>query len=154
MTPKTYPPEERFWPKVNKDGPISALGSRCWLWTAQIQDNGYGKFWDGQRPVLAHRFAYGMVDPDKEVDHLCHVRHCVNPEHLEAKSHKKNVQNRFGAQVNSRTGVRGVSIRSGRYRAQVAHDGKNLHIGMFDTLEEAACAVQAKREELYELRTL
>lgn len=59
----------------------------CWEWTARLDRDGYGHLRvDGPRH-LAHRFAYTMlVGPIPEgltIDHLCRVRHCVNPEHME-----------------------------------------------------------------------
>ena len=91
--------EERFWPKVNKDGPISNhrpdLGP-CWLWLGGQMNNGYGQFWNGRNMVLAHRFAYellvGPIPEGLESDHLCRVRNCVNAGHLEPVSHLINVQ--------------------------------------------------------------
>lgn len=66
-----------------------------WLWVGYLQASGYGVFYRrmvGQ--VLAHRFSYEMfVGPcdGKVIDHLCRVRSCVNPAHLEAVSIATNV---------------------------------------------------------------
>lgn len=78
--------DERFWAKVEKT-------EGCWLWTAS-QDNGYGNFWSGTRQMRAHRWSYerliGPVPDGLELDHLCRVRHCVNPDHLEPVTHREN----------------------------------------------------------------
>ena len=72
---------QRFWAKVNRtDG--------CWVWTASRTTSvGYGKFWDGKRFWVAHRWAYeelvGPVPAGLELDHLCRNRACVNPAHLD-----------------------------------------------------------------------
>lgn len=94
-------PSERFWEKVNKDGPEG-----CWLWTAYILVNGYGLF--GLRKnkmILAHRFAYqdaiDQIPSGLVIDHLCRVRHCVNPSHLEAVTQRENVRRGFGGANNS-----------------------------------------------------
>ena len=74
----------------------------CWLWLGQMQGRGYGQFQvtaskklGGRQLVLAHRFSYelakGQIPIGKEIDHLCHVRLCVNPEHLEAVTHTENL---------------------------------------------------------------
>ena len=80
-------PEERFWAKVEKT-------DSCWLWTAYRNRCGYGQFWDASRMVKAHRFAYellvGPIPDGRETDHLCRVRHCVNPAHLEPVTHREN----------------------------------------------------------------
>lgn len=38
----------------------------------------------------------------------------------------------------NKTGVTGVHMRRGRYRAQICREGKNIRLGTFDTLTEAA----------------
>lgn len=81
---------DRFWAKVNCNGPVvQGLPDRCWLWTASTAQ-GYGRFghWDDPtRTQLAHRLAYQMivspVHKDLSIDHLCDTRACVNPEHME-----------------------------------------------------------------------
>lgn len=97
------PPDERFWAKVDKT-------DTCWLWTAYISPDGYGRF-DRLRAMgeqSAHRIAYvllvGPIPDGLELDHLCRVRHCVNPLHLEAVTHAENVRRgRSGAHLGERT---------------------------------------------------
>lgn len=77
----------RFWSKVEKtDG--------CWLWTGAKTQWGYGNFYLAGRYLAAHRVAFewakGPVPTDRELDHLCRVRHCVRPDHLEAVTHREN----------------------------------------------------------------
>ena len=73
---------ERFWRRVVKT-------ETCWLWTGLLQD-GYGRFFlstQQRNHRQAHRVAYhllvGEVVTTLQIDHLCRVRHCVNPAHLE-----------------------------------------------------------------------
>lgn len=94
---------DRFWKKVNKNGPVPRhhpdLGP-CWLWIGRCDQNGYANRTtidnDKDSP---HRFAYrafiGPIPPQLELDHLCCVRNCVNPYHLEAVTHALN-QKRMG----------------------------------------------------------
>lgn len=96
MGPAPTPEPERFWPKVDLSGP------GCWLWTAGTNRDGYGSFRVGsqsdgtRRHVLAHRWAYehlvGPIPEGLTIDHLCRVRHCVNPDHLEPVSHAENTR--------------------------------------------------------------
>jgi len=102
--------EERFWPKVDKNGPIPAhrpdLGP-CWIWTGStIKNSGYGKFWDGTytdagnpRMVGAHVWAFKtyVEDPGKRwVLHRCDNRLCVRYEtHLFSGSPSDNNRDTF-----------------------------------------------------------
>ncbi len=69
--------------------------SGCWLWLGALKENGYGAF--GMKRGAngyAHRFSYlvhkGDIPDGLEIDHLCRVRCCVNPDHLEAVTHQVN----------------------------------------------------------------
>lgn len=86
----------RFWAKVDRNGPVSErVGTRCWLWTAAVHQ-GYGRFRLGGANLRAHVVAYellvGPVPAGLEIDHLCRVRNCVNPAHMEPVSHGENVR--------------------------------------------------------------
>lgn len=96
------PVAERFWEKVDRHGPIPVhrpeLGP-CWVWTASVNRNGYGRFaWqiDGKRiHVEAHLWAYrdaiGAIGKALVLDHLCRVRRCVRVSHLEPVVVRVNV---------------------------------------------------------------
>lgn len=66
----------------------------CWTWTRPLGTGGYATFWDGTKTVRAHRFSYrssvGEIPEGLVLDHLCRVRHCVNPDHLEPVSPREN----------------------------------------------------------------
>jgi hypothetical protein len=61
--------------------------SGCWLWTGCLNSKGYGRFSFGGVVQNAHRVAYqlfrGSIPESLHIDHLCRVRCCVNPDHLE-----------------------------------------------------------------------
>lgn len=82
-------PEERFRERLTKT-------ESCWLWTGVINVDGYAMFWNGKRTIGAHRWSYehfvGPIPKGLELDHLCRVRHCVNPSHLEPVTHQENVR--------------------------------------------------------------
>lgn len=98
------PLEERLWPKVDKNGPVPAakpeLGP-CWLFTGTHSGSGYGNISHQNRGVYAHRAAYellvGPIPLGFELDHLCRVRHCVNPRHLEPVTRTENILRGEGA---------------------------------------------------------
>lgn len=93
----------RFWAKVNKT-------DTCWLWTGSINKRGYGRVRRGGkvgRIILAHRYAYeasiGPIPAGLVIDHVCRVKHCVNPSHLEAVPDRVNVARGIGpTAVNAR----------------------------------------------------
>lgn len=59
----------------------------CWLWQGHVGKNGYGSISVSGEQFATHVWAYenlvGTVRAGLELDHLCRVRHCCNPEHLE-----------------------------------------------------------------------
>lgn len=70
--------------------------SGCWLWTGYVHPTkGYGRIkWDG-RTQEAHRVVYaelvGPIPDGLTIDHLCRVRRCVNPAHLEPVTMRENI---------------------------------------------------------------
>lgn len=87
---KRIPWELRFWSKVRKT-------ETCWLWIGNTR-NGYGRFRLGSDTPsrAAHRIAYelliGNIPKGLDLDHLCRVRNCVNPEHLEPVTRSLNIR--------------------------------------------------------------
>lgn len=66
----------------------------CILWARSCFSNGYGQFKCAGKNWKAHRFSYtaamGVIPPGLTIDHLCRVRRCVNPLHLEAVTMEEN----------------------------------------------------------------
>lgn len=88
MTDPTLEILKCFWKKVNKT-------SACWLWIGEKNNPSYGSKYGRFRNKMAHRFSYqihkGEISKGLEIDHLCRVTLCVNPDHLEAVTHKINM---------------------------------------------------------------
>ena len=82
----------RFFAKVKFD-----LTTGCWLWTGSLAGNGkYASFKAGGKSRHAHILAFehwrGVVPSGLELDHvICDTRRCVNPWHVEPRTHKQNV---------------------------------------------------------------
>lgn len=153
----------RFRSKINKAGPVPAhapkLG-RCWSWEGTKDPGGYGSFPMAGKTVGAHRISFelanGTIPEGTEIDHRCHNRACVNPSHLRIATTKQNVENHSGLNRNNKSGVRGVwwDKQHKKWRAVVGHYGKNVHVGLFLDLDEAADAVIEKRIELHQFNDL
>ena len=78
--------EERFWAKVNKEGPDG-----CWEWLACKDKDANGRFTSNGENILAHRYSWilhnGAIPEGLLVRHKCRGK-CVNPEHLELGTNK------------------------------------------------------------------
>lgn len=71
--------------------PLAECG--CWIWLGGLNGAGYGRINKNQR---AHRKVYehlvGPIPKGLELDHLCRIRSCVNPAHLEPVTHGENLE--------------------------------------------------------------
>ncbi len=79
----------------------------CWIWQRGQSGNGYGACTVKGTSTGAHVVVYqrhrGPVPASLELDHLCRVPLCVNPEHLEPVAHRVNTTRGVSpAAVNSR----------------------------------------------------
>jgi len=90
---------------ISKDS--SYNGTPCWIWNAcLLGPRGYGAFRFRGKTTTAHRVAYilfvGEIPDGLCVDHLCRIRNCVNPKHLEAVTSRENTLRGEGvAAINS-----------------------------------------------------
>lgn len=117
---KRRPIGERFWEKVQKT-------DECWLWVAGLNADGYGMFESVAEfgTNRAHRVAWimanGPIPQGMQLDHLCRVRSCVNPAHLEVVTNKENIlrSNGWG----------GVSSRRAHCPKGHPYSGDNLRVG-------------------------
>jgi hypothetical protein len=103
---KNYQPQvrptaiERFTAKVQKT-------NTCWIWIGNKSSKGYGRFGN----IRAHRFSYeyyvGPMPKNLQIDHLCKVTSCVNPDHLEAVTLQENLRRQHGDRYLSLVCIRG-----------------------------------------------
>jgi hypothetical protein len=68
----------------------------CWIWQGCTDTKGYGLLRIKNKNVKAHRFSYqyyiGPIPKGLQLDHLCKVKNCVNPNHLEAVTLQENMR--------------------------------------------------------------
>lgn len=83
----------RIWASIEKT-------ETCWLWHGARTQGGYGLVTVGlvedntRRTVLIHRLFYeefiGPIPEGLHLDHLCRVRNCCHPDHVEAVTQAEN----------------------------------------------------------------
>lgn len=123
-------------------------GISCVIWFGPENQKGYGRIIkDGKRHNV-HRVAYemanGKIPEGMVIDHICHVRCCVNPAHMRVCSNSENGKNRK-MNHNNKSGLKGVSISSyhskrglqPRWVASIQANGKSIYLGSFSTKQEA-----------------
>jgi hypothetical protein len=71
--------------------------SGCWIFTGALSTSGYGRVGRGARAeglAQTHRVTYehlvGPIPEGLDIDHLCRVRACCNPAHLEPVTRREN----------------------------------------------------------------
>ncbi len=97
MTLDTTEMLAKFWPKVDRTGD-------CWIWRwSRFRTNDYGHWLINGKHHLAHRFAYealvGPIPPGHDLDHLCRVKACCNPAHLEPVTRSENLRRGVGPRL-------------------------------------------------------
>lgn len=106
---------------------IPEPNSGCMLWTATVNPGGYGAVNFHGVTRNAHRVAYMLVhgyDPiGKDIDHLCRVRCCVNPAHLEAVTRSENLRRGEAGQHMARAAAAKTHCPLGH-----PYFGKNLYV--------------------------
>lgn len=100
---------------------------------------------------FAHRLAWLWMTaewPSMQVDHINCVRSDNKWSNLRLASAS---QNRYNMRKHGRntSGFKGVSARRGGWRAAIRYDGHNIHLGDFQTPEEAHSAYVKASEALF-----
>lgn len=101
-------------------------GGLCWVWQRSLTTPGYGQVRIDGKLHHAHRVYYesanGPIPDGLDLDHLCRVRACVNPTHLEPVSRAVNIQR---GSKSALTRVQVAEIRSrgqGQNQTATAHE--------------------------------
>ena len=100
-----------------------------------------------KRTILMHRFILGTPSNELVVDHINGNGLDNRRKNLRIVTGHINNLNRRGPTKNNRSGYRGViKTPSNRWQARGKHEGKNVNLGFFDKLEEAAKVAKEYRE--------
>lgn len=84
--------DRKLWGRVEL---VDNNGWDCWKWTGGLKDNGYSNVYLGNRRQMSgHRLSYqlmiGDIPDGLDLDHLCRLRSCINPYHLEPVTRRVN----------------------------------------------------------------
>ena len=115
---------------------------------------GYIRCRVNKKSLLVHRIIYAMfngdVMPEHDVDHVDRDKLNNRIENLRPATRGQNVVN-SKVRSDNPYGYKGVTYHkaSGKYAAQTMKDQVRIHIGLFDTPEQAATAYNQKIEELF-----
>ena len=107
---------------MNLDNFVPEPNSGCWLWLGGVNE-GYGRVRVGRKQAMAHRVMYerevGPIPKGLTLDHLCRVRSCVNPAHLEPVTTRENTLRGVG--VSALNAQKVACVRGHRF------DSKNTY---------------------------
>ena len=106
-----------------------------------------------RKPYRAHRLAWlymtgSFPEPGLQIDHIDGNGLNNRFDNLRVVTNRQNTSN-SRVYKNNQLGIRGVDKFAGKYRATIQKDGKGLHLGYFDTPEEASAAYQKAARELF-----
>ncbi len=116
--------------------------------TGRLDSKGYVRIRLMGYEFKAHRLAWLLTYgtwPAAEIDHINGCPSDNRIMNLRDVSVAENGWNRKGAMRNNKTGVLGVCKMDGMFIAQIGVDGRQLRLGAFDTVEEAAAAYNAAK---------
>ncbi|RBY95070.1 HNH endonuclease [Blastococcus sp. TBT05-19] len=131
--------------QTDRNGPVPEhrpdLGA-CWLWTG-VPVHGYGYIRIGKRKVQAYRVNYerwiGPIPHGAVIDHLCRVRACVRPDHLEPTTYSQNTV---------RSPIHGSQVKAARGECPAGHpfDERNTYRRPGTNVRQCrACLAENKR---------
>lgn len=125
----------------------------CWLFTGATNKKGYGNIRFTRQGVgysmLTHRLSYtlnkGPIPEGLELDHLCTVRSCFNPDHLEATTHLMNVSR---GKAGSHNALKTHCIRGHEYS-----EDNTVWVFYHNRLNKRACLIcKRKNDNAYSAR--
>lgn len=106
-------------------GRLYVAPNGCWAWQAKFNNNGYAAF-RSDFGCNGHRASYGWfvgpIPDGMDVDHICRIRQCVNPAHLQLLTRSENVVLAKGSRVTCKNGHPWVEQNLKHYRLA---DGTN-----------------------------
>jgi len=123
---------------------IGVIKKHSW----SINNTGYARTCINRKNILMHRMIMNSA-PGDEVDHINGNRTDNRRNNLRHVSRPQNSWNYHKRQIGP-SGFRGVCYQANckKWKAQIRHNIKNYHIGLFDTPKEAAIAYDKEARRL------
>lgn len=147
-----YDPVTGHFTRLVSKSHNAPIGSR-----AGTMSHGYWQLSVNGKTHFAHRLAWLYVHgswPKHEVDHINHDKSDNRIANLRDVTPSVNQQNKRKAYSNNWTGFLGVKQEHSKFSARIQRHGKQTHLGMFDTPEEAHAAYLKAKRVMHEGNTL
>lgn len=110
------------------------IKKHCWL----ENDKGYIISRMNSKNILLHRFVMDLYDSNIILDHINLDKKDNRKSNIRISDRQLNGINRYHNK-NNKLGFKGVSkiVNSDKYMARIMIDGKSIHLGCYDTIEQA-----------------
>jgi hypothetical protein len=138
--------------RCDQDGRIFLLNQNSEI-VSSVNGNGYkqfrleGKLWEDHR-VVWMLYNKSNIPKGLEIDHEDTDKLNNHPLNLRLVTRNQNCWNRNNYSSNN-TGVKGVGWHKGKLRGRIQVNGKQIHVGYFESLEEAKEVMIKTREVLH-----
>lgn len=102
-----------------------------------------------RKDYRSHRIIWFLMTgkwPENQIDHINGIR---NDNRFCNLREATSSQNNANSSKRNSTGYRGVHKDGKKWRAQIRMNKKNIHLGLYDTPEEAHTVYVAKAKELF-----
>lgn len=126
--------------------PAGRMGSHGY-WKISLRAHGK------QREFGAHRIVWLLINgqwPKEQIDHINNDRADNRFANLREASVSENMRN-MGMSIRNTSSVKGVSFHkgTGKWRARVELNRKEISLGYFDSIDDAEQAAMAARDRLH-----
>ncbi|WP_303678303.1 HNH endonuclease [Ralstonia mannitolilytica] len=141
-----YDPDTGVFTRLKKGSPNAKLGivQGKPIGAGYLSVNVCGKRYYMHR--LAWFYMHGKW-PEHEIDHINGIRTDNRMSNLRDVSRADNMQNMRKPKAYSATGMLGVALFRGKFKAEIRVNGKKRHLGVFDTAEDAHAAYMAAKRQ-------